>query len=77
MKISGLDEKKRDLFHIGDFVSEKVEGGYKLKIFVSTDESGNKIFHYEEGKIFNGDEELGIVPYGDGFAFALKNGEAT
>lgn len=57
MKISQLDESIRDTFHIGDFVSEKVEGGYRLKIYQG-ENNGQRFWEYISNNILNGDDEL-------------------
>lgn len=57
MKISELDETLRDEFHIGDFASEKVEGGYRLKIFQG-ENNGQRFWEYITDNILNGDDQL-------------------
>lgn len=33
MKISDIDQSLHSEFHIGDIISEKGDGGYKLKVY--------------------------------------------
>lgn len=75
MKIKDLDESFRDELYVGDFVSEKVEGGYKLKI-VECIIDNKKIVYKDLGKyldveLLDGDDELNWM---DGLFFVEKRG---
>ena len=65
MRISELDVTLRSELHPGDIVSEKVDGGYKIKVW------WNQKFVTEDDVIFDGDDELII----NGGVFFIKRKE--
>ena len=70
MKIKDLDETLRDEFYVGDFVSEKVEGGYKLKVISQITADDKRVFTHLKGDLLDGEDELNWV---DGLFFVEKS----